>query len=987
MSGSVDVGTLRAQLGLDASKFEKGIAGAKHEIKGLAGELTNLMAPLAGLAAGFGIFELFKEFTRDGMAFAHTMETVGGVFRSTAEEIDKVTEAALNFAEKSSFSSQQIGRGFYYLASAGFSAAQAIEAMPTVLNLAKIGEMDIARATDVAVNAMRGMGLGVADLSRAADTMVGTFTRMNSTLDTLAESYTYVIPVGKAFGYSFEELNAILGVLSNSGVKGSMAGTQLAMAIQQANEVAIKLGFSSGDLIDVLEEMGKQGYTNADIMDMFGQRAGRAALILATQTKEARALADTLQTVGGEAEVLAARMSSSAKSSLGRLKGLWASLGDTVYKSYELQLVGVMEGTWAWLDKNRQAITGFLSGLMTFVTGLIGAFSSLGNIVASTMSSMSIAFGSVISKAHETNEAVAETAEEFAKAFEPPEMTDWDKAWMAIRTGWADVTAGIKGAIQAAGAMVAWLVRTTVEAFMNVSKASQAFMDMMYAGGKLVGSGFKDKQAFSDLMAARGQLSESLSGIKDDAKDAAQDFMTAIRQIDEQFATSTERMTQENQWAYEKGVPHIRQYLDLSRKEAEQFFADLQEENRSAMMTMGDDEKGLKEYKLELWNSYSERRREMLDQEIAEGSKKFGLQPKEMATLEKNFKLQLAEQRKLFFGGSDYSKPTILPKAGAEEDKEAVAKREKFQKDELATLRDLLKSADLSTEEMASVWSRYYSAQSEAIDSWKADYLKAGGDVVTATIGFEQKMRELMKEAPGFEKTYTMTANQEAAAAQDARAIADSMARGDAEDKKAEDLKTKSAERISTWVDTFDAGFTSISEATAGFLTTQAGEWSSFHDSLRGMLRTFIANVMEDLINNQEQAGAAKASVGFLKTGIAWLGNAIGGGGGGAGIDTNPIVDVTSSGGEMFAAAGGIFNQPTRAILGEQGPEAVIPLDRFRDPSFLSRLTGGEQGAGKRSSRPVVMNIQTQDAQSFKASASQITARMAVAMKQAERNL
>lgn len=85
-------------------------------------------------------------------------------------------------------------------------------------------------------------------------------------------------------------------------------------------------------------------------------------------------------------------------------------------------------------------------------------------------------------------------------------------------------------------------------------------------------------------------------------------------------------------------------------------------------------------------------------------------------------------------------------------------------------------------------------------------------------------------------------------------------------------------------------------------------------------------------------------------------------------------------------AAGGIVNSPTlfplrgaTGLMGEAGPEAIMPLARGRDGKLGVR--GGGGGIS------VTVNIQTPDARSFERSQSQIAAMMARAVARGQRNL
>ncbi|MDQ2067694.1 phage tail tape measure protein [Xinfangfangia sp. CPCC 101601] len=94
-----------------------------------------------------------------------------------------------------------------------------------------------------------------------------------------------------------------------------------------------------------------------------------------------------------------------------------------------------------------------------------------------------------------------------------------------------------------------------------------------------------------------------------------------------------------------------------------------------------------------------------------------------------------------------------------------------------------------------------------------------------------------------------------------------------------------------------------------------------------------------------------------------------------------------TSGKVMPFARGGIVSAPTmfpmrggRGLMGEAGPEAILPLARGAD----GRL-GVQSGGGGRPVQ-VVMNISTPDVQGFQRSQSQIAAQMGRALARGQRN-
>jgi phage-related minor tail protein len=103
-----------------------------------------------------------------------------------------------------------------------------------------------------------------------------------------------------------------------------------------------------------------------------------------------------------------------------------------------------------------------------------------------------------------------------------------------------------------------------------------------------------------------------------------------------------------------------------------------------------------------------------------------------------------------------------------------------------------------------------------------------------------------------------------------------------------------------------------------------------------------------------------------------------------SGVAASAKGNVVKAGRIMPFADGGIVNSPTlfplragAGLMGEAGPEAILPLARTRDGRLGIRGTGGVT---------VNVSITTPDVQSFQHSQSQVSALLARAVARGQRN-
>lgn len=334
---------------------------------GLMGK--SMVAALGGVALGAGIIMAGRAMLRVGADFERSMATVRGVTRATDKQFAALSATAKRLGETTEFTAAQAAGGLKFLGMAGFSAEKAIAALPGVLDLATAGGLELGRAADIVSNALTAMQLEVGELGRVNDVFIATITRSNTNMEMMADSFRYAAPKARAYGYSIEQLSGMIGALGNAGIQGSMAGTQLSFAISRVDKVSKKLGLGSGaKLIDVLRGMNAAGWSAAQVMDAFGERGGRAALVLKGIIPDVQRLTAANYAAEGEAKKLAETMRATVTGAFLELKSAIQVVAIDAFTGSQIKLADQIRSLTETVRDNKDAWISLAEGLLA-VTG------------------------------------------------------------------------------------------------------------------------------------------------------------------------------------------------------------------------------------------------------------------------------------------------------------------------------------------------------------------------------------------------------------------------------------------------------------------------------------------------------------------------------------------------------------------------------------------------------------------------------------------
>lgn len=407
------------KFGEEAFKTAKGVEFFKNSLKGIKDSLSDIGISLAVI--GGALSAAFTSAIKTSLEFEDSMAAVSAITSASSSEIQNMTSVVEELGRTTRFTAQEAAEGLRRLGMAGLDASESIKALPSVLQLSAAGALDFSRAADISTNIMSGYGLEAEDLTRVNDILVQGMTNTNSTLEELGVAFSYVGPIAKSTGLSFEDTATALGMLHNAGIKGSMAGTTLrgtllrlenpskkAAALLQ--ELGQRIGQSSIEMRDatgnfvgmssLLQQFKDAALTSGEAALIFGQRAGPGMAGLIAQgipaydemlskmhDSEGRAkfVADTMEsTLGGAFRRLKSAIDGFSKSVGDDLNGLLEGFANVAAKMVNAvtsvkESLGPLGSIFSVLTGGAAFFTAGLAGLALSITHLGPGLSVLGN--------------------------------------------------------------------------------------------------------------------------------------------------------------------------------------------------------------------------------------------------------------------------------------------------------------------------------------------------------------------------------------------------------------------------------------------------------------------------------------------------------------------------------------------------------------------------------------------------------------------------------
>ena len=345
-------------LKLDKKDFDSGLKEAKREtdsfgsaLGGVGGAIGSGLKTAMGVAvkavgaATVAVTGFTTTAVQAGSAFDQAMGGVAATMGQTVDELSSnvgevdtsfghfsgtLREFAIYMGKNTTFSATQAAEALNYMALAGYKTQESMEMLPSVLNMAAAGGMELAKASDMITDTQAALGLDFKRTNLMVDEFAKAASTGNTSVEQLGEAMLRVGGLARETNGGFitladgsqavvdnvQEMEIAFTAMANAGIKGAEAGTHM-------RNMLLKLSDPTDKGTAALEAMGVAIYDDEGKMRSLNSIFTDLNESFKTMTQQ-----EKLQTIGN---LFNTRDTASAEALLAAVEGTVVKIGDEIY--------------------------------------------------------------------------------------------------------------------------------------------------------------------------------------------------------------------------------------------------------------------------------------------------------------------------------------------------------------------------------------------------------------------------------------------------------------------------------------------------------------------------------------------------------------------------------------------------------------------------------------------------------------------------------
>lgn len=254
-------------------------------VRGIINLLKN---PIFQVGAVLGVSIGLKDTIETYKDFEAAMSQVQAISGATSSELTKLTNKAKEMGSTTKFTAEESAEAFNYMAMAGWKTEDMLNGIEGILSLAAASGEDLATTSDIVTDALTAFNMKASEAGRFSDVLAAAASNANTTVSGMGETFKYAGSMAGSLGYSIEDVALMTGLMANTGIKATMAGTAL-------NSIFTRLSTNTNGAADAMSDLGIEFFTSEgnarDLSDVMEELRAATANMTAEQKSQ---LANTI---------------------------------------------------------------------------------------------------------------------------------------------------------------------------------------------------------------------------------------------------------------------------------------------------------------------------------------------------------------------------------------------------------------------------------------------------------------------------------------------------------------------------------------------------------------------------------------------------------------------------------------------------------------------------------------------------------------------
>lgn len=257
-------------------------------VRGIINLLKN---PIFQVGAVLGVSIGLKDTIETYKDFEAAMSQVQAISGATSTELAKLTNKAKEMGATTKFTAEESAQAFNYMAMAGWKTDDMLNGIEGILSLAAASGEDLATTSDIVTDALTAFNMKAGDAGHFSDVLAAAASNANTTVSGMGETFKYAGSMAGSLSYSIEDVTLMTGLMANTGIKGTMAGTAL-------NSIFTRLSTNTNGAADAMKDLGISFFDSngqaRDLSDVMGElRTATAGMTAEQKSNLANTIAGT----------------------------------------------------------------------------------------------------------------------------------------------------------------------------------------------------------------------------------------------------------------------------------------------------------------------------------------------------------------------------------------------------------------------------------------------------------------------------------------------------------------------------------------------------------------------------------------------------------------------------------------------------------------------------------------------------------------------